>query len=425
MWKVLRSDGVETAAQMRRTTPRDDHNGARRGVCHNQHNSSVPELVVIADQLLAPVPGGTGRYTSELLRALARTTPPGWTVSSVVCRAPDISAAEIPGVNGPRVLPMPRKALQVAWRAGVGIWPGGDAVHAPTPFAPPRKPSPGTTLAVTVHDTVAWSHPDTLTKRGVAWHKAMIGKAMTAADVVVVPTRTVADDLSKLFPQAAAPIRVISHGTADVFTAAEGAKVRIDVGHLDLPPRYILAVGTLEPRKGLDVLIDAVARLHRSSSRAPDLLLVGQQGWGAVNPAALASQHGLRAGAVRVLGHLPDLELAAVMRRASVLAAPSKAEGFGLPVLEAMAAGVPVVHSDAPALVEVAGGAGVAVPRGDAAALANALRDVVADSLWSAQLANKGRKRAREFSWLTAAEEMWQLHQDGYEACSQRASANT
>lgn len=379
---------------------------------------------MIADQLFAPVPGGTGRYTAELLRALAKTMPEGWEVSSVVCRRSDVSGAVINGVNGPRVLPLRREALLAAWQAGVPYWPGGDAVHAPTPFAPPRKPVSGKysrgTLAVTVHDTVPWSHPQTLTRRGVNWHRAMIARAMRRADVVVVPTQSVADELAKCVP-GAPEVRVISHGVADVFTAAEDAEHDVDVTHLDLPSRYVLAVGTLEPRKGLDQLIEAVARLHRLGGDAPDLLLIGQPGWGGLNPLSLASQHGLRSGAVRILGRLPDLELAAVMRRAAVLAAPSHAEGFGLPVLEAMAAGVPVVHSDAPALLEVAGGAGVAVPRGDATALADALRDVLGDALWSAKLAGAGRRRAADFSWRTAAESMWQLHLDGYRGSRQRA----
>lgn len=388
---------------------------------------AVPELVVIADQLFAPVPGGTGRYTAELLRALARTVPDAWTVTSVVCRRPDVSEATIKGVNGPRILWVPRRTLAAAWQAGVPYWPGGDAVHAPTPFAPPRKPRSGRyskgTLAVTVHDTVPWSHPQTLTKRGVNWHKSMVSRAMRRADVVVVPTQSVADELAELVP-GDTTVRVIPHGAAEVFTAAEDAQLRVDVAHLDLPDRYVLAVGTLEPRKGLDVLIEAMSHLHQSTENAPDLLLVGQPGWGGLNPAALASQHGLRSGAVRVLGRLPDLELAAVLRRAAVLAAPSHAEGFGLPVLEAMAAGVPVVHSDAPALVEVAARAGVSVPRGNARALSDALRDVVGDPLWSAKLAAAGRKRAAEFSWLSAAESMWRLHLDGYEGSRERAKAN-
>jgi glycosyltransferase involved in cell wall biosynthesis len=94
-----------------------------------------------------------------------------------------------------------------------------------------------------------------------------------------------------------------------------------------------------------------------------------------------------------------------------VLAVPSLAEGFGLPLLEAMAAGVPVVHSDAPALVEVAACAGVAVPRGDAGALAVALRGVLGSPARAAELVTLGRARVADFSWHTAAKAVWALHQ--------------
>lgn len=360
----------------------------------------VAELVVIADQLLAPVPGGTGRCIRELLRALAQTAPSGWTVRSVVCRTPDVREAKVPGVDGPHILPMPRKALVAAWFAGIPWWPGGDAVHAPTPFAPPGGRG---SLTVTVHDTVPWSHPETLTRWGARWHRRMTRLALRRADHVIVPTQAVVDDLDTRVARLGASVQVIGHGVTD----AEPA----DIGHLDLPDEYVLAVGTLEPRKGIDVLVDALGRWHRADPTAPALVVVGQPGWGGVDPVALAAQHGVPD--VRVLGRLSDGELAAVLRRAAVLAAPSRAEGFGLPVLEAMAAGVPVVHSDVPALVEVAAGAGAAVPAGDAQALATALRQVAADPTRAAEMVERGRRRARDFGWQAAADALWRLHVDG------------
>ncbi|TQJ04794.1 glycosyltransferase involved in cell wall biosynthesis [Amycolatopsis cihanbeyliensis] len=357
----------------------------------------VPELVVIAEQLLAPVPGGTGRYTGELLRALAETTPDGWRLTSVVARHAEVGPARRAGVRGPRVLPLPPRALVAAWQAGLPLWPGGDAVHAPTPLAPPR--SGRRTLSVTVHDTVPWTHPETLTRRGVSWHRSMITRATRRADAVVVPTEAVAAGLAAYAP-GPAPVRVVGHGVAPVLTGAEAAD-------LDLPRRYVLAVGTLEPRKGIDVLIQAVAGLD-----SVPLVLVGQPGWGGLDPRALAEEHGLPEHRLRVLGRLSDAELAQALRRASVLAAPSLAEGFGLPVLEAMACGVPVVHSDVAALVEVAGAAGITVPRADPAALTGALRSVLEEPGLAPRLGAAGRARAERFSWQRAAEAIWSIHQD-------------
>ena len=337
-----------------------------------------------------------------------------------------MAKAQIDGVAGPRVLPWPPKALIAAWQFGIPYWPGGDAVHAPTPLAPPG--SGRRTLSVTVHDTVPWTHPETLTPRGVSWHRAVIARAARRATGLVVPTRAVADDLRKRV-DVTVPVAVAGHGVAEVLTRDEPVA-------LDLPPRYVLAVGTIEPRKGIDVLIRAMREVDIP------LVLVGQRGWGSVDHVRALRrrdrEHGCghravgdllhgqrqhrRAVAARVDRHLQrhaadgvphELSaghLAAVLRRATVLAAPSLAEGFGLPVLEAMAAGVPVVHSDAPALAEVAGGAGVCVPRGDAKALAEALREVISAAGRQAELAGSGRARAREFSWERAASAVWSIH---------------
>jgi glycosyltransferase involved in cell wall biosynthesis len=339
----------------------------------------VPDLVVLTEQLLAPVPGGTGRYTRELTAALAATAPSGWTVTGVVSRQKDVEAAVIPGVEGPLVLPLPRRALIAAWEHGIPYWPGGDSVHAPTPLAPPSG-----RVVVTVHDAVPWTHPETLTPRGVAWHRRVIARAAGKAAAVVVPTRTVADDLARYTP-GAAPVHVIGNGV----TAWP------DESPVDLPERFVLAIGTIEPRKGFAVLVEATEQL------GVPLVVIGPQGWGGVD---------LRAPHVRLLGRLPDAELAYVLRRAAVLAVPSLAEGFGLPLLEAMAAGVPVVHSDAPALVEVAGGAGLVTPRGDVAALTAALRSVVDDASVAAHMVSAGLHRAESFTWTKAAQDVWAVH---------------
>jgi glycosyltransferase involved in cell wall biosynthesis len=364
----------------------------------------VPKLVVLLEQLLAPVPGGTGRYSRELTAALAATAPAGWTVGSAVARHADPTPAIIPGVEGPHLLPLSRQALVAAWDAGVPLWPGGDTVHAPTPLAPPG-PRRGCELVVTVHDTVPWTHPNALTRRGVSWHRRMVGRAASRADALVVPTTAVAHDLPRHVP-CRARVHVVGEGvTAAVARLPEGsAEIATRLG---LPPRYVLAVGTLEPRKGIDTLLAALAAPH---APALPVVLVGQLGWGHLDPVALARQSGLDPARVHMLGRITDPELAVVLHGAAVLAAPSLAEGFGLPVLEAMAAGVPVVHSDAPALVEVAGDAGVTVTRNDPAALAAALRAVLSDPGKTQAMTAAGRRRAEQFSWERTAHQVWSVH---------------
>ncbi|MGQ0773247.1 MAG: glycosyltransferase family 4 protein, partial [Pseudonocardiales bacterium] len=266
---------------------------------------------------------------------------------------------------------------------------------------------------VTVHDTVPWTHPDGLTRRGVGWHRRMISRAARQAGALVVPTAAVADDLPRHVACRAA-VHVVGAGVSPaVVGEVQAQQTAVIADRLDLPPRYVLAVGTLEPRKGIDTLLAALAEPD-----APDLpvLLAGQRGWGGVAPAELARRVGLDPQRVRVLGRISDAELAVVLRRAAVLAAPSQAEGFGLPVLEAMAAGVPVVHSDAPALVEVAGGAGVSFARNNPKALATALRTVLSDPAKAHAMVGAGRRRAQGFTWERTARRVWSVHLELYRA---------
>lgn len=355
---------------------------------------------MIVEQCLAPVPGGTGRYAREITAALAADPPPGWRVRTVTGWHRDTASAEIPGTDGPHRLPAGRRALTELWRRG---WPPtvrGQRVHATTPLAPRRRAG----LVVTVHDVVPWTHPETLTPRGVSWHREMVERAVERAEAIVVPSTAVADDLAGLFPQVSDRIQVIGHGVTAMNPPADARQRRQRWG---LPDHYVLSVATLEPRKGLDVLIKALAL---PAAGGAHLVVVGSPGWGGVDLASVAAQAGLSPDRVHLLGRVSDDDLAAALAGAGVLAAPSRSEGFGLPVLEAMAAGVPVVCSDAPALVELAGGVGVIVPREDPVRLAAALGEVLGDDAAAADLAAKGRRRAAEFSWRAAAARLWDLH---------------
>ncbi len=366
---------------------------------------------MLVEQLLAPVPGGTGRYTRELTAALAKTAPAGWMVSSVVARHADPTPAMIPGVDGPKVLGLSPRALTYAWEQRWPFWPGGDSVHAPTPLAPASSKR-GRTMVVTVHDTVPWTHPDTLTKRGATWHRKVIGRATYNAGAIVVPSAAVAAELSMHAP-GTARVHVIPPGVPPVLATPPDQDVAFRIrSRLRLPEKYLLAVGTVEPRKGLDVLVDALTRRN-----APDLplVVVGQPGWGGIDLQEIARRRGLPPERLIVLGRITDDELAVVLHGAAAFVMPSLAEGFGLPVLEAMAAGVPVVHSDAPALIEVAGGTGVLARRQDPLALANALRTVFADSERTEARVERARRRAAQFTWERSAQLVWNIHLELYQ----------
>jgi glycosyltransferase involved in cell wall biosynthesis len=374
---------------------------------------------LIVEQLLGPVPGGTGRYVAELGAALARTAGSGDAVEGWSAWHRDVRPAAIDGVDGtdgPRRLPLGARPLALAWERGLGPVPTGvDVIHAPTLLLPP-PPGPlaprfggrrDVGLIVTIHDAVPWTHPETLTPHGARWHRAMGERAARHADLIVVPSAAVASDLGPRLDIKPDRLAVVPLGvSAAVTTVPTDADAR--AARLGLPAGpYLLTLATLEPRKGLDVALRALAR---PEAPTVPLLHVGPPGWGGTDLAGEAAAAGLRPERAWSLGRLSDADLAVALSRAAALLVPSRAEGFGLPVVEGMAAGVPVIVSDVPALVEVGGDAVVTVPVGDEKALAVAAAAVIDDPAARERRSSAGRARARAFSWNAAAAEVWALY---------------
>jgi glycosyltransferase involved in cell wall biosynthesis len=369
-------------------------------------------LTVVAEQLLARVPGGIGRYTASLLPELIATAPAGWSVDALIAAHPERDAAELSerfaGLGRVRRLPFPPRLLPELWRRGIpGTMPGG-RVHATSSLAPL---STRTSTVVSLHDAVPWTHPETLTPHGAAWHRAMGARAARFADSVAVLTNAVGDQLRR-FHDFGDRIHVIPPAVSPTLKPPADADAR--AAALGLPDRYVLTVGTLEPRKALGALIEAMA-----SAAAPGLplVVVGPSGWGGISVEAAAARAGLPPERIIPLGFVADADLAVAYQRASMFAFPSLAEGFGLPVLEAFSVGTPVVASDDPALVEVSAGAALIVEREPAASyparLASAIRALHEDRAYAARLGTAGAARAAEFSWRTTAEAVWRLHTQG------------
>lgn len=380
---------------------------------------SLTTLRVVLDQVGDPVPSGIGRYALELTRALIETAPRGCDVAGIVASSPPAEYARIeeqlPGLTELYKSALDRRQLAAAWQHGFTRLPGTGMVHAPSLFAPlyrhDRLNNPGEQIVVTIHDAAAFTHPDSLPARAAAWSRAMAKRAERYADAIVVPTHAVADDLASAL-DLGDRVRVIAGAVSPSLDPGPSRDSR--AAALELPDRYVLAVGGLDGVNGIPALVRAAAGRH-----APDvpLLLVGVH---ADELDALVRSldlsGGLEPGRVRALGVLDETDLAVAYARAAVVAVPALSAGSGLVALEAMSLGAPVVHSDAPALLEVCSDAGVVVARDDAEGyperLADAVRSVLDDATLAAELAVRGRDRARAFSWRDSAEKTWQLHAD-------------
>jgi glycosyltransferase involved in cell wall biosynthesis len=358
-------------------------------------------VALLLDQCLAPAPGGTGRYAWELARALAAEATTADEVTGWVAWRREMDAARVPGVRGPRRLALPSRVLAEAWSYGRGPTPvKADLVHAPTMLVPPaRQP-----LVVTIHDAVPWTHPETLTPRGAIWHRRMGERAASQAAAIVVPTHAVARELTSVL-DLRGRLLVVGEGVAPSLAVPPDVEQRAE--RLRLPERFVVTVATAEPRKGLPTLL---AAMHHPDGPGVPLVHVGSDGWGGVARLLKEQATNSPAGLVRLLGRLPDADLAAVLSRATALAMPSVSEGFGLPLVEAQAVGTAVVCSDAPALVEVANGSARVVPRGDAVAWAEALHEVVWSENERQHLVSLGRENVRRYSWSAAAEQLWNLY---------------
>ncbi|RNE59096.1 glycosyltransferase family 4 protein [Cryobacterium tepidiphilum] len=387
-------------------------------------------LRMVVDQMAAPVPGSLGRYTEDLTRALIQTAPPGCDVEGIVSATPAEQCRQIeeklPGLGSLYKTTLARRELTAAWQLGLGTSPGPGIIHAPGLLAPLRRHDriggPFTQVTVTVHDVLAWTHPDALSNATAAWTKTVMKRARKFADAVVVPSHALAEQLAEIMdfgdrvrvitPAVPSGLRLPS-GSLTPGTADAEALVAPRAEALGLPSEYILTSGSLTPRKALPALIAALGL-----PGTPDLPLIvlGPASWGELDLASVAGQAGLEPGRVRALSGLTDEDMAVVFARATVFVQPSLEEGFGQEIIEAFHFGTPVIHSDAPALVETAGDAGLVVARDDAAGyperLADALTRVLTDDALAARLSIVGSDRAKAFSWRDSAERVWQLHAD-------------
>ncbi|WP_394551163.1 glycosyltransferase family 4 protein [Agromyces sp. MMS24-JH15] len=373
-------------------------------------------LRVVVDAMAAPGSGPSARYTRDLTEALIRRAPGGTAVEGIVSSSPpeeyDAITAALPGLADLYKTSLARRELRAAWQLGLTTSPGGGIIHSPTLLAPMRRhdPAGGDQVVVTVHDTIATTHPDSLSSAEAAWRRAMLKRARKHADAIVATSHALATRLEERYGFGDR-LRVVPPAPRGGLTAPGDEERRAALG---LPGQYLVTVGTLEPRTGLVDLLTALAR-----PGVPDLPLViaGPATWGEQHVAAAADDAGLRPGRVRAIDGLTDAEYGTLLRHASAFIAPAHAEGHPEVVIEALSAGLPVVHSDTPEYTEAAAGSGLVVAVGVggdpyADRLAASIAAVVEDRALADRMRIGGLDRARAFSWDDAADRTWQLHAD-------------
>lgn len=360
---------------------------------------------VVLEQCWHRVPGGTARAALDQVAAVAgradrdgRTPGAGGVLDQVGVAARH--AAPPPEPWRPPIavhhLGLPRQLLYRTWhrwrRPPVQRVTGPiDVVHA-TGYAIPPRSAP---LVVTLHD-LAWRHdPGNFTPHGVRFFESGLRCVLADADLVLCPSRaTIADCEAAGIEQDR--LRHVPWGMRSATVTDEDiARIRDRYG---LAGRFILSVGTLEPRKNLARLLDAFARLPQ---RDVTLAVVGPEGWGE----ALGPRIDVLGGRARLVGFVPQDDLAPLYRAAAAVCYPSLHEGYGLPVAEALGAGAAVVTSAGTATEElVAGGAGLAVDPRDVDAIAGALASLLDDDDLAGTLRAAGSARAARTTWEETAD---------------------
>jgi len=368
-----------------------------------------------AEPLFQRIPTGVGVYALALCRGLVEI---GHADELVIFHAvhdevpPEVGELPVDRVG----FTLSRDRLYEAWMADRRPAPQTiagdlDVVHSTGPAIPPPG---GAALVVTVHDLAPIRFADRYPRRARALHKRGAHIAASEAARIIVPSRSTALDVEEFYGVERERIRVVPHGVdfADLGAVAKAvgdAAERWERRGIAEP--YILWVGTQEQRKNVVAVLDAFAHL---ATRHPELSLVlhGPNGWLGDEVGEGLQHRGLHSRTIVSEGSLPRNELAALYARASVFVYPSLYEGFGMPVLEAMACSTPVVTSNISALPETAGDAALLVDPLDDMALAEAIARILEDPELAEDLSQRGQKRARALTWGETARRTWAVYEE-------------
>lgn len=361
-------------------------------------------MVTVLDARLTHYrPGGIARYMTQLATTLPALDPEQ--AYAVLQMWKQTAELGLPG-NARRVnvyTPAHHRLERLALAGEIAVHTRGRAalVHS-MDFIPPV--SFGWRTVITIHDLTFLHYPQFLTRAARRYYNGQIRVAVRQADLILADSHATRADIHALLGVDASKTRTVHLGVDARFQPPGADTVRAFTARYGLRRGYLLFVGTFEPRKNVATLIQAYAELRKTLPAAPVLVLAGARGWLYEETLALVDKHHLTEH-VRWLENVPDIDLPALYAAAQALILPSHYEGFGLPVLEAMACGTPTIIAERASLPEIGGDAALMIDPDDPATLTRALRRVLTDDSLHATLAQRGLVRARHFTWQRCAVE--------------------
>lgn len=369
-------------------------------------------VAIDARPALDPRRTGVGHYTEQLVRHLPRADPDdafvAWYLHARGLFRPRSFFAEAAAPNlVEKASRFPARIFQpAAWRLGVPRveWLIEFDLFLATNFLAPATAHPRRVIPI-VHDLAFRRFPETAPHIDARWRRRF-AEALGNAPAIIVPSRSVASDLREAFGATGDRVHVVHHGVdADAFAPVRQSAVDAVRARFGIAGPYVLFVGGIEPRKNLEQLVRAFARID-----SPGVSLVlagGPVRWFPQAAERLEASVELLPSAVqrRIIrtGYVDDQDKIALLSGATVMAYPSLYEGFGFPILEGFAAGIPVLTSNVSSLPEVAGEAAVLVDPTDADAIASALMELLSDEDLRAVLSAAGVARAARFTWEATA----------------------
>jgi glycosyltransferase involved in cell wall biosynthesis len=347
---------------------------------------------------------GIGRYTRGLVGALADIGCDDQYV--LFCAGGRPSRAAWPPNFRVRCSAIPSRWLNAAWnRLGIPLHAevltgNCDLFHSPDFVLPPLRAARG---IVTVHDLSFMRLPSCADPALRAFLERSVPRAVGAARLVLADSWNTRKDLIDLLQVHPDKVTVVAAGVDKIFSPVTDSD-RLDQARTRyrLPDRFLISVGTLEPRKNYARLISAFARMRKQTGLPHQLVIVGRPGWLFDEIHERVRVEGM-GEYVHFLGFVPDVDLAALYTLADLMVFPSLYEGFGIPPLEAMACGTPVVSSDNSSLPESVGTAALTVNAEDTEGISDAIGQVLCDDNFRARLIELGRTRAAQFTWHSAA----------------------